>query len=177
MLWSPSFPTLSSVSDSELTLHCHHPHCLNSCWQICSIIKNKNTTPTHTKTSSFWTIVLWTKIIWRWCACCMPSTWQSSLSCFPFFSWPAQPHCTQLDPKSCLTFQRGIWHWWKLGLLSYYLCLQILQHFVAVSVACCGKAWIFDCMNVGVFISPVSSLLRPVIHFSWFSPVSCDIMT
>ena len=42
---------------------------------------------------------------------------------------------------------------------------QILQHFVAISIACCGKARIFDCMNVGVFVSPVSSLLKPVIHF------------
>ena len=91
--------------------------------------------------------------------------WQSSLSYFPLFSWPAHPHCTQLDPRSRLTFQRGIWHQWNLGLLCYYLCLQILQHFVTVSIACCGKAWIFDCMNVGVFISPVSSFLKPVIHF------------
>ena len=28
-----------------------------------------------------------------------------------------------------------------------------------------GKAQIFDCTNVGVFISPVSYLLKPVIHF------------
>ena len=90
---------------------------------------------------------------------------QSSFSYFPLFSSPAHSHCTQLDPRSHLTFQRGIWHQWKLGLLCYYLCLQILQHFVAVSIACCGKARIFDCMNVGVFISPVSSFLKPVIHF------------
>ena len=50
-----------------------------------------------------------------------------------------------------------IWHQWKLGLLCYYLCLQILQHFVAVSIACCGKAQIFDCMNIGVLL--VQSLL------------------
>ena len=90
---------------------------------------------------------------------------QSSLSYFPLFSSPAHPHCTQLDPRSCLTFQCGIWHQWKLGLLCYYLCLQILQHFMAVSIACCDKARIFDCMNVGVFISAVSSFLKPVIHF------------
>ena len=104
------------------------------------------------------TMVLW----WPMPA---PHSRQSSLSYFPLFSWPAHPRCTQLDPRSCLTFQRGIWHQWKLGLLCYYLCLQILQHFMAVSIACCGKARIFDCMNAGVFISPVSSFLKPVIHF------------
>ena len=93
------------------------------------------------------------------------NTRQSSLSYFPLFSSPAHPHCTQLDPRSRLTFQRGIWHQWKLGLLCYYLCLQILQHFMAVSIACLGKDRIFDCMNVGVFISPVSSFLKPLIHF------------
>ena len=99
------------------------------------------------------------------CLQILPHKRQSSLSYFPLFSWPAHTHCTQLDPRSCLTFQRGIWHQWKLGLFCYYLCLQILQHFVAVSIACCGKARIFDCMNIGVFISPVSSFLKPVIHF------------
>ena len=96
---------------------------------------------------------------------CIHTPRQSSLSYFPLFSSPTHPHCTQLDPRSCLTFQGGIWHQWKLGLLCYYLCLQILKHFMAVSIACCGKARIFDCMNVGVFISPVSSFLKPVIHF------------
>ena len=85
---------------------------------------------------------------------------QSSLSYIPLFSWPAHPYCTQLDPRSRQTFQHGIWHQWKLGLLCYYL-----QHFVAISITFCSEAQIFDCMNVGVFISPVSSLLKPVIHF------------
>ena len=114
----------------------------------------------HTHTHTHTLVLTWT------CACThVHTSRQSSLSYFPLFSWPAHPHCTQLDPRSCLTFQRGILHQWKLGLLSHYLCLQILQHFVAVSIVCCGKAQIFDCMNVSVFISPVSSLLKPVIHF------------
>ena len=46
-----------------------------------------------------------------------------------------------------------------------FFVITILQHFMAVSITCCGKAWIFYCMNVGVFISPVSSFLKPVIHF------------
>ena len=48
------------------------------------------------------TMVLW----WPMPA---PHSRQSSLSYFPFFSWPAHPRCTQLDPRSRLTFIPA-WH-------------------------------------------------------------------
>ena len=91
-----------------------------------------------------------------------PFPQQASLSYFPLFSWLAHPNALSLTPghtkhSSVASGTGGNW--------AFFVVTYILQHFVTVLIAYCGKAQIFDCMNVGVFVNPVSSLLKQVIHF------------